>query len=238
MSNLKQIAIAMHNYHDTYKTFPPAYLADKEGKPLLSWRVAILPFIEQRALYQQFHLDEPWDSPHNRKLAQVVVATFRSPNSMAPPGKTNYLAIRHERSIFPGATPIRMASITDGTSNTILVVEANDAAAVEWTRPDDLVPNPQNPVGGLVGMRPGGFVVALADGSVRFLPESVAPATLWAFFTRDGGEVVTIDGLTRPGKPRPVWKVESRPKPSSQFSPYAPKMKPRLKDEPKAAPPP
>src|SRR5207249_2796575 len=69
-NNLKQIGLAMHNYHDTYRHFPPQALTDKNGKPLLSWRVAVLPFIEQDNLYRQFKLDEPWDSEHNRKLLE------------------------------------------------------------------------------------------------------------------------------------------------------------------------
>src|SRR5262245_11036025 len=72
-NNLKQIGLALHNYHDTYGKLPPAAICDKAGKPLLSWRVAILPFIEQNALYKQFKLDEPWDSEHNKKLAEVLV---------------------------------------------------------------------------------------------------------------------------------------------------------------------
>jgi len=205
MNNLKQIGLAMHNYHDVHHTFPPAYHTDKEGKPLLSWRVHILPFVEQSSLYQQFHLDEPWDSEHNKRLIARMPSVYRSPNSKAPPGKTNYLTVRGERTIFPGKEAIGMQDILDGTSNTILAVEANDDSAVEWTRPDDFVPDPKNPAKGLLGLRPGGFTVLMADGSTRFLSAGIDADILRALFTRDGGEVVSPDGLR--GPPRRLTPV-------------------------------
>ncbi len=192
-NNLKQIALAMHNYHDVNKTFPPAYTVDKNGKPLLSWRVLILPYMEQQALYQQFHLDEPWDSEHNKKLAQVMVPTYHCPSTPLVPGKTTYLTVRHKDAIFAGDEAIGFAGIRDGSSNTILVVEAGFQAAVPWTKPDDFVPDPNFPTRGLGGYHPGGFNVAMADGSVRFISQRIDPKTLWALFTRAGGEVVTID---------------------------------------------
>jgi len=204
MNNLKQIGLAMHNYHDVYKTFPPAYTTDKQGKPLLSWRVLILPFVEQAGLYQEFHLDEPWDSEHNKKLIARMPLVYRSPNSQAPPGKSNYLTVRGERTIFPGKEAIGMAKIVDGTSNTILAVEANDASAVDWTKPDDFVPDPKAPTKGLVGLRPAGFNVLMADGSVRFLSDATSAGILQALFSRDGGEVVSPSGL-QPPSVRPGW---------------------------------
>jgi prepilin-type processing-associated H-X9-DG protein len=195
MNNLKQIGLAMHNYHDVYKTFPAAYSTDKEGKPLLSWRVHILPFVEQLTLYRQFHLDEPWDSEHNKKLIGQIPPVYRSPNSRAASGKTNYVTVRSERTIFPGNRAVGMRDITDGTSNTILAVEANDDSAVEWTRPDDFVSDVKNPTKGLTGLRPGGFNVLMADGSVRFLSEGVDAEILRALLTRDGGEVVSPNGV-------------------------------------------
>ena len=89
-NNLKQIALAMHNHHDASKEFPAAYSTDKQGKPLLSWRVKILPLIGQDALYRQFHLDEPWDSEHNKKLIPLMPPVYMAPGSTAGPGKTNY----------------------------------------------------------------------------------------------------------------------------------------------------
>jgi len=87
-NNLKQQLLAMHNFHDTHNGFPAAYSTNKDGKPLLSWRVHILPYIEQQPLYNEFKLDEPWDSEHNKKLIAKMPQVFRSPNSTARPGMT------------------------------------------------------------------------------------------------------------------------------------------------------
>ena len=201
MNNMKQIGLAMHNYHDVYKALPPAYGVDKSGKPLLSWRVYILPFIEQQTLYKQFHLDEPWDSEHNRTLIERMPQVYLSPNSVAGPGKTIYLGNAGKDGVFVPASGsaqehprgLSFAKITDGTSNTIMVVEAGNAAAVTWTKPDDFVPRADNPLQGLIGTRPGGFLALLCDGSVRFISESIDKNTLKALFTAGGGEAVTAD---------------------------------------------
>jgi hypothetical protein len=190
MNNLKQLALALHMHHSTNENFPPAYTASKDGKPLLSWRVAILPFIEQTRLYEQFHKDEPWDSPHNKKLLAMMPPTFRSPRSIATAGMTTYLGVAGPHGIFPGAKPVRLQDITDGTSNTIMLVEVPDAGAVPWTKPDDFVPDLDNPLHGLTGSWPGGFLAAFADGSVRAISYGTNAKTLKAVFTRDGGEVI------------------------------------------------
>ncbi|MHB8957563.1 MAG: DUF1559 family PulG-like putative transporter [Pirellulaceae bacterium] len=200
MNNMKQIGLAIHNYHDTFRAFPPSYNMDKEGKALLSWRVHILPFIEASPLYQEFHLDEPWDSEHNKKLIARMPPVYRSPNSVAEPGKTVYLGNAGKDGVFvpPTAGPpsqpmgLSFAKITDGASNTVMVVEANDAAAVIWTKPDDLVPAADNPLQGLGAMRPGGFLAAFCDGSVRIIAATVDRNTLKAIFTRSGGEPVAL----------------------------------------------
>ena len=195
-NNLKQIALAMHNFHDTYRSLPAAYSKSKEGKPLLSWRVHILPFIEQGELYNQFKLDEPWDSEHNKALIAKMPTVYQSPNSTAGAGKTIYLAVRGDKMMFStpesaeAPTGIGFAKVLDGTSNTIMVVEANNESAVIWTKPDDFVPNEADPLKGLLGLRPGGFQAALGDGSVRFISENIDPKMLMRLFMRADGEVV------------------------------------------------
>lgn len=194
-NNLKQIGLAMHNYHDTYRAFPAGYSADAEGKPLLSWRVHILPFIEEQALYERFHLDEPWDSPHNKELIPLMPQVYRCPNSRAEPGMTNYLGIAGADGVFvrPQAGDrlgASMRQITDGTANTIMTVEVPDETAVVWTKPADHAPNMQAPTKGLTGLRPGGFQVGFTDGSVRFIAETVDVNVLKALFTKSGGEAV------------------------------------------------
>ena len=188
MNNLKQIGLAMHNYASTYGSLPPAYIADKAtGKPLLSWRVAILPFLEQHAVYDQFHLDEPWDSPHNKPLIAAMPTTYGSLGSANAAGKTRFLTLRHKDSAFPGKDKIRLADITHGLSNTILAVEADEAHAVIWSKPDDLDFDPQKPTTGLNrAAHARGFFAAFCDGSVRFIQDSIDTEFLQDMANRHG----------------------------------------------------
>src|SRR5262249_18506863 len=121
-NNLKQIALAMHSYHDTNGAFA-TNVYDKNGKPMLSWRVMILPYIEQDNLFKQFHLDEPWDSEHNKKLLDQMPRTYMVEEDNAKKHLTRYLGFAGKGAFFDGATGIKFANITDGTSNTIMVVE-------------------------------------------------------------------------------------------------------------------
>lgn len=193
VNNLKQLALAMHNYHDTHKTFPPRAVF-KDGKPLLSWRVQLLPFLDQEALYKEFHLDEPWDSENNRKLIPQMPPLFRNPSGKSQPGMANYLGVVGEGLMFEGDKGRRMADIRDGTSNTLMFVEADDARAVVWTKPDDWEPDPQQPLAGLGSAHPGGFNAAFADGSVRFLSKGIDAQTFRAMLTVAGGEQVSPAG--------------------------------------------
>ena len=195
-NNMKMLALAMHNYASVKGHFPPAYISTKDGKPLLSWRVQILPYLEQDALYKEFHLDEPWDSEHNKKLIASMPTVYKSPNSkVSGDGKTNYLTLRGEKTVFPGNKGINIAEIRDGTSNTIMTVEVPDDQAVVWTKPDDFQYDAKDPIKGLVGMWPGGILVGMCDGSVRFLPATIDAKTLNALFTRNGGEPISPDQI-------------------------------------------
>jgi hypothetical protein len=192
-NNMKQIALASLIFVDAKKSFPPAFSADKNGNPLLSWRVLILPFLEENALFQQFKLDEPWDSPNNKPLIAKMPAVLKAPGSKAADDfKTVYLTVRGDDAAFPGDKGIKLKQITDGTSKTIMFVEAADDKAVIWTKPDDFEPDENNPLAGLIGLRDGGFLAAFCDGSVHKIPQSVDNATLKALFTRAGGEVVNV----------------------------------------------
>ena len=197
-NNLKQIALAMHNYHSTNNTFPPAYSKGPDGKPLLSWRVHILPYLEQKALYDEFHKDEPWDSAHNKALISRMPAVYTCPSGSRTPakeGKTSYLTPRGPATIFPGAEAVRLQDVTDGTSNTIFVVDASDAAAVTWTKPDDWDISVELKAQSLFGHHPKGTNVGFADGSVRFLKETIMPKVLHDLTTRNGGEIIYWDEL-------------------------------------------
>ncbi len=193
LDNLKHIALGMLNYHDAHKGFPTAASYDADGQPLLSWRVHILPFIEHKRLWDQFHLDEPWDSPHNRTLIDKMPVVYRSPASkLKEKGRTSYLVPRGEETIFPGPQPVAIKDIKDGTSLTIMVVEADDDRAVIWTKPEDLPFDPEHPEKGLGGMFEGGFNSTFCDGSVHFLPMTIDPKTFRALFTRSGGEMIKL----------------------------------------------
>jgi hypothetical protein len=186
-NHLKQIGLAAFNYHDAYGRLPTNI--EKDGKPLLSWRVQILPYIEQQQLYEQFKLDEPWDSPHNIALLDKMPEVYQNPN-LPRSTKTNYLGIVYPNSLLENAKPKSFASVKDGMSNTILVVEAAGDKAVPWTKPQDLVIDKTNPLDGLRGTRPGIFLALLADGSVQVFSYSIDPQALLGMFTFAGGEVI------------------------------------------------
>jgi len=216
MNNLKQIALAMHNFHDVYHHLPPQAIRYKDGKALLSWRVAILPYLNAGDLYKQFHLDEPWDSEHNKEFLEQMPAIYASPQlspEQRKQGLTSYLAplshappaiakiepedpkkpIEHGQNqmIFDLVAGSRLQQITDGTSNTILVVEANPKAAVPWTKPADLVIDPSDLLKDLRGRPDDGFCCLFADGSARFLKLSIDRKTLLLLFQMNDGQPVS-----------------------------------------------
>jgi uncharacterized protein (TIGR03067 family)/prepilin-type processing-associated H-X9-DG protein len=193
-NNLKQIGLAFHNFHDTYKGFPAHAIYSKDGKtPLLSWRVAILPFIDEADLYQQFKLDEPWDSPHNKKLIPKMPKMYGAlGKAKKGEGLTYYQVFTGPGTVFDGNKQMRIAQITDGTSNTMLAVEAKNG--VVWSRPDDLkLPKEGEKLPALGGMFTNGFNVLFCDGSVRFMSYQVPAQTLRAVITPAGGEVIGDD---------------------------------------------
>ncbi|MFL5342322.1 MAG: DUF1559 domain-containing protein [Gemmataceae bacterium] len=191
-NNLKQMAIAMHNYHDVHGKFPSAAICDKNGKPLLSWRVAILPYVEQDNLYKQFHLDEPWDSDHNKKLLAQMPPVYALPGVNQPGDTTTHYRVFVDNGAgFDLRKGTRIMDITDGTSNTIMIAEAADA--VPWSKPEELEFDPSKPLPKLGKMEPSGFHVAMFDGSVRFISHGISPQTLKAAITRAGGEVLGPD---------------------------------------------
>lgn len=196
-NNLKQIALALHNYHDTYGQLPPAYVADESGTPLYSWRVLILPFIEQNALYQQFDKTKAWDAPENIAISNMSVEVFRSAadETLAPNG-TSYVTIVDANSLLGTDTPVPFGQVTDGTSNTLAVIETKGIGG-SWAAPIDPALSSistkigRNP-GEIQPVHPGGTNAAMADGSVRFLSESIDPETMRRLILRNDGQVVMI----------------------------------------------
>lgn len=195
-NHLKQLGVAMHFYHDTYGSYPPAYTTDANGNRLHSWRVLLLPYLEQQSLYESFDLSKPWNDPQNLALAQQMPPVFACPSSARgeQSQQTSYLVISGAEMLFSGSEFIRISDVLDGTSNTVMIVEA-EGSAVLWTEPTDLDgatmqytigPGPQQ----IGSDHPGGAQVCMADGSVRFLSSAIAPEVLRALATRRGGEVV------------------------------------------------
>ncbi len=189
MNNMKMIMLAMLNYESAYGKYP-SDITDKEGNKLLSWRVAILPYMEEQALYNAFHLDEPWDSEHNLPLSRTVVGVFSSPQGQPEPFMTRYLAVAGENTMMPpGGVKIR--EVTDGTSNTAVLVLATPEAAVPWAKPGDLQFDAENPTRGVWGAR-GFFLLAFADGSVRTVANQTVE-TMRNLFLRNDGNRVRLD---------------------------------------------
>lgn len=196
-NNLKQIGLAFHNYHDAMGKFPTDIFDPKTGKPLLSWRVAILPYIEQDALYRQFKLDEPWDSENNRKLVKFLVPVYTDPTQEKKTneegqGLTHYQVFTGKKTLFDGNRASRLQTITDGTSNTILAVEAKEG--VVWTKPGGITLDLEKDlpaVDSLVGInKANGFQALFCDGSVRFIKITIDPKIMkWLIMPADGNPI-------------------------------------------------
>jgi Protein of unknown function (DUF1559) len=202
-NNLRNISLALQNYHGQYGSFPPAILTDDQGRPMHSWRVLLLPYLDEAELYGQIRLNEPWNSPHNAALADKIPQVYRCPNfdeyHMAHGLKTdhtrlftNYVLIVADDAVFTGGQPTTVADITDGHSNTILAIEVRQHA-VHWMQPNDVsesealcdlqVAKKENQ-----GNHVGCVMAAFADGRVRHLTSTLDPKIFHALITRHGGE--------------------------------------------------
>lgn len=136
-NNLKQIALALHNYESVHHALPPAYTVDAEGKPLHSWRTLILPFMEQQALYETIDLSKPWDDPANQAAFETQLATYRCPSVDCPATHTTYLAVVGPNGCFRPSAPRELAEITDDHDLTLMVMEVASEHAVHWMSPTD-----------------------------------------------------------------------------------------------------
>jgi beta-lactamase regulating signal transducer with metallopeptidase domain len=191
-NNLKQIMLALHNYAAVNNHFPPAVVIGPDGKTPHSWRVEILPYLEGQHLYQRYRMDEPWDSENNKKVLEEMPPIFNDPAANAARNDTSYFAlVGTTTALGPrDSKGTQIPEITDGTSNTIAVVEAKQATP--WTKPEDIDYDPSKPLPKLGGLHSGGFLAAFCDGSVRFVAETVDQQVLRAMITKAGGELITI----------------------------------------------
>jgi hypothetical protein len=201
--NLGNLGLAMHNYHDANGALPGAAILDKNGKPLLSWRVAVLPYVEELKLYQEFKLDEPWDSKHNKTLIAKMPKLY-APTIQGKPKKPNttyYQVFTGPDALFTTKTKfsLRFQNVTDGTSNTAMIVEA--AEPVVWSKPDDVAYDAKKALPKLGGLFAEGFHVTVGDGSARWIGRKTAKqAALRALITPAGGEVFSWNDLPEPEK--------------------------------------
>ncbi len=195
-NSLKQIGIGIQIYHEGNGGLPPAAIRDKNGKPLLSWRVAILPYMEQYQLYIQFRLNEPWDSPHNKELLSKMPKIYASPydEEATREFKTYYRVFTGKGTLFPNGGTLTFDQATDGLDNVVMVVEAGEA--VPWTKPDELEYDPNKPLPQLGGVLRDSdtFQVVMANGDVRKIKRSVSEQSIRA-------AIICNDGI----KPGPDW---------------------------------
>ncbi|MCA9084024.1 MAG: DUF1559 domain-containing protein [Planctomycetaceae bacterium] len=212
-NHLKQIGLAMHNYHDVYRHFPQGTVANPDLKPeqRLNWAVELLPFLEQQALYSAINRNSAWDGPQNKVVADTAVPVFQNPSQRRPadnPGSMDYvgiagigpnaaeLPIEDQRAgIFGFDRSTRIRDITDGTSNTLMVSDAvspnrsfmqGGSMSIRGFSQQPYVNGPD----GIGSPHAGGFQAVLADGSVRFISAEVDPKVLEALATMHGGERV------------------------------------------------
>lgn len=190
-NNLKQIGLALHNYHDTYQALPPAYTVDAHGKPLHSWRTLILPYLEHQALYDKIDLSKPWNDPANAAALKTCPSVYRCPSSTVPSDRAIYLAIAGPDGCLSTTHPRPFSEITDGISNTLMVVEVPVANAVPWMAPQDADETLLLSFGEETQWHhTTGTHGLLADGSVRFLSANLSPALWQALCTVAGNETL------------------------------------------------
>jgi hypothetical protein len=195
-NNLMQIGLAIHNFNDTANGLP-ANTYDATGKPLLSWRVHILPYVEQDNLYKQFKLDEPWDGPNNRLLLDRMPRIYARPGAPDSTRLTHYRGFSSPGAVFsakvtevrgiPAVGRLSLGDIgtKDGLASTVMVVEAADP--IEWTKPDDLDASPGKPFPVLGGEWSGKKVnLLLGDGSIRNVRRDIPEDILRSLVTVDG----------------------------------------------------
>ena len=191
MNNQRQIALAMLNYESANGHFPPAYIADENGKPMHSWRVLILPFIEQNSLFERYSMDEPWNGPNNRQLEKEISAVYQCPshNRNGNSFDTSYCVVTGPGTMFDDDQAATFDDITDGASKTIVIMEVS-RTQIHWMEPRDLTMNEALSEFGKnaeasesdSSNHPGVHVVAFVDGSGRTIERTIDQAELQSMF--------------------------------------------------------
>ena len=221
-NNLRQLGLALHDYHDLHGHFPPAYVADPDGKPMHSWRVLILPHLEEHALFNAYNMNEPWNGPNNSKLAGRMPQIFRCPaDDQLPPGMTSYFCVTGDGRTKPGKARLSLPDIRDLAGNTLMLVESS-SARVNWLDPRNLTmedilagentaeaPCPCSRHGrtdrGMWRSAADCFHAAMFDASVHRVAANLDAETLQALLTIDGGETVDLDAIPTSSGDFHVW---------------------------------
>jgi len=217
-NNMKQLSVALYNYHKAYGSFPPAVMDGKDGRPMHSWRTLILPYVGEPSIYQHYKFDEPWDGPRNQNLAPQTVNPYVYPyrcrsTDWKNPTQTNYFAVVGPHTAWPEGRGSRLDEFKDGLPNTILLVEMADMD-VHWMEPRDVtlddalgppdgetrVPQSRHHSEGAYFTRSMAVAgnILFADGSVRTVHKRLSRDDLAALVTIDGGENVDLDTLLEP----------------------------------------
>ncbi len=190
-----QVNLALIGYHDAHGRLPPAVIRAADGKPLYSWRVVVLPFIDNEVLYREFHLDEPWDSAHNIKLLPKMPMSYVAPRNQRHRDHDGHTAIRvfvGKGTAFEKDEGLNLKKdFPDGLANTFLVVDTGKP--VPWTKPEDLPYSPDQPLPDLEGHFKDGFWAMTADNRRRWVSRNTSEATLRALITRNAGDQPGID---------------------------------------------
>jgi len=195
-NNLKQIALAFHNYAAANNDALPSDIYSADGKPLLSWRVAVLPYVEADNLYKQFKLDEPWDSDNNKKLIEMMPKLYAPVRGKAKAGHTFYQTFTGKDTLFGDKGALfKISTIPDGTSNTALIVEAGET--VIWSKPADLVFDQKKTLPKLGGLFGGELNVVRCDGSVIRVKKDFDEAEMKKLIMPADGNVIDFDKLKK-----------------------------------------
>ncbi len=195
---MRIIALGMHTHHDNWNFFP-GNICDAKGKPMLSWRVAMLTYAENDELSKEFRLDEPWDSDHNKKLIPKIPKIYQPVRGRFEKGETFYQMFAGPKAVLRADQPTTFATFTDGLSNTFLVVEAGKP--VIWTKPDDIDYDGKT-LPKLGGMFDGDFHAAMADGAVYLIKKDADAASLHAAIQPADGNVFDLKKMIRPKPPK------------------------------------
>ncbi|HBO43847.1 MAG TPA: hypothetical protein DD670_07945 [Planctomycetaceae bacterium] len=214
VNNLKSIALALFNYHDAHGCFPPTVVRDAQGRPMHSWRVLLLPYLDEDALYREYNFNEPWNGPNNRRLAARMPRVFQCPGAKKDLNqtRTSYVAVTGPGTLWPDSGRIALGQIADAPADTLLLVEVADSD-IDWLEPRDmrldaLVSRPASTTGVPSSSRhkgretyffrstDRGGLIALADGSIDFLAKPLSHEDLSALASIDGGETINWDRIT------------------------------------------